>query len=115
MITQHKLTDLFPGSAGGRALRDRRGTEHFATIGQRGGHTTVQRHGREHMRELGRRSAAARRWKKFKGSHIRKNCFSGWTEIVRIVPWWPHQPERLRNRKYPVLVSFLIDIYPEVS
>lgn len=115
-LIQNKLSDLLPGSPGGRALRDQYGAPHFATIGQRGGYTTVQRHGREHMRMLGRRSAEARHWKKFKGPYTRKQRFSLHVEVERVIPWWPHQPERSRNRKYPVLVAFLIDIQPnEVS
>ena len=110
---QHKLTELLPGSAGGCALRDRRGTEHFATIGQRGGNTTVQRHGISHMRELGRRSAEVRRWKKFKGPYTRKRQFSLHIEVERVIPWWPHQPRRQR-RKYPELVVFHLHI-EEVS
>lgn len=101
---QHTLDECLPGSPGGRALKRRRGRAHFSQIGRRGGSTTAERYGRDHFVRAGKRSAEVRRTKKFKGPYVRRNRFSILTIVERIVPWWPHQPARQRNRKYPLLI-----------
>ena len=112
---QHELRELQRGSPGGRALRDQRDDDYFRKIGKKGGDTTAARHGSEHFADMGRKSAEVRRWKKFKGPFTRRNWFPLLTVIERIVPHWPHQPARQRNRKKPLLIvtdSYLEEVAP---
>lgn len=41
-FTQHDLFGLFPGAAGGRALRDTHGRVYLVTIATKGGRTTLE-------------------------------------------------------------------------
>lgn len=110
---QHELSERLPGSPGGRALRDQRDDDYFRKIGKKGGDTTAERHP-EQFAVMGRKSAEVRRWKKFKGPFTRRNWFPIATLIERIVPFWPHQPERQRNRKKPLLIvtdSYLEEVH----
>jgi hypothetical protein len=43
-----------PGSAGGRALVERRGLAHMREMGGNGGRRTVELYGSEHMRTMGK-------------------------------------------------------------
>jgi hypothetical protein len=62
-FTQHDLFGLFPGAAGGRALRDTYGRVYLVTIATKGGQTTLERHGEDYMRELASRGGKAKRQK----------------------------------------------------
>jgi hypothetical protein len=62
-FTQHDLFGLFPGAAGGRALRDMYGRVYLVTIAAKGGRTTLERYGRDYMRELASRGGKAKRHK----------------------------------------------------
>jgi general stress protein YciG len=46
---------------GGRATRDKRGTEHYRRIGAIGGATVLEKHGLEFYREIGRRGGETTR------------------------------------------------------
>jgi hypothetical protein len=57
------LFGLFPGAAGGRALRDIYGRVYLVTITAKGGRTTLERYGKDYMRELASRGGKAKRHK----------------------------------------------------
>ena len=60
---QHDLFGLFPGAAGGRALRDTYGRVYLVTIATKGGRTTLERYGKDYMKELASRGGKAKRYK----------------------------------------------------
>src|ERR1700709_1589787 len=55
-FTQRDLFGLFPGAAGGRALRDTYGREYLVAIAAKGGRTTLERYGLDNMRREGEAS-----------------------------------------------------------
>jgi hypothetical protein len=90
---------LLPGFAGGRALLEKRGVEHFRQLAQ----LSSQRS--EHERRTAARIGSAARLRRLY-QEPRTRVYVELDELVteRIVPWWPHQKERQR-RKRPVMVK----------
>jgi hypothetical protein len=90
---------LLPGFAGGRALLEQRGVEHFRQLAQR----SAQRS--SHERRTAARMGSATRLRRLY-QEPRTCVYVELDELVteRIVPWWPHQRERQR-RKRPVMVK----------
>lgn len=100
---QTKLFSLFPGSAGGRALAERRGAGYLADLGRTGGLSTRDRYGRDRFAELGRASGAARR--------LRRDSLPRTVQrldgtAARVIPWQPHREssEYSPRRRRPVFV-----------
>jgi hypothetical protein len=89
---------LLPGFAGGRALLEQRGVEHFRQLAQ----LSAQRN--EHERRTAARNGSATRLRRLY-HEPRTRVYVELDELVRerIVPWWPHQ-KRKQHRKRPVFV-----------
>lgn len=103
-MKQHELRDLFPGSAGGRAVLDRRGTEYFRQLGARGGRTTTQRYGRGYMRLLGARGGTERRRRLYSRARLVRPWYGG---LERRVPYWP--AKTAKRRKRPIFVAITLE------
>ncbi len=110
---QHDLFGLFPGAPGGRALRDQRGIEYLAAIGATGGQTTYQRHGREHMSRIGAAGRAARRIRRITQPQTLLFFSESYTEIIRIVPYWP--PRSTQRRRHPGYVVIYLALYNRIT
>jgi hypothetical protein len=98
-MRQRNLTELCPGSAGGRALAERRGIEYLRQLGSRGGRTTRQRYGVEHLRQLGSRGG---REKQRRILTWPMTVTSLYGDVERRVPYWPRRSTARRKR--PVFV-----------
>lgn len=104
-MEQQDIWGLFPGAAGGRAVRDKRGVNYLNDLARKGGQETVKRYGIEHMRKLARKGGQAKRDKVY----TQPATIEEWDgTIVRRVPWYPHQKARKR-RKRPVLVKIELE------
>jgi hypothetical protein len=102
-FTQHDLFGLFPGSLGGRTLRDTYGHDHLVSIAATGGQTTLGRYGKSYMRELASRGGKAKRHKAD-------------TQPRTVIHWdgtperhVPYRPPRSRRRRPLVVRIFLGD------
>jgi hypothetical protein len=100
-MKQHRLSDLMPGSAGGRALAAQRGASYLQSIAALGGAATVDRHGRSYMQQIGRAGRAAQLRRQLSPRVI---CYDG--APVMIIPWFPprEHPRYHRRRRRPILV-----------
>jgi hypothetical protein len=96
---QHTLSELCPGSPGGRALADLRGPGYFREIGSRGGRTTVQRHGLAHIRQLASAGGCEKRRRLYSWPRTVRPWHGG---IERCVPYWPRHSTKRRKR--PIFV-----------
>ena len=106
---QLSFFSLLPGSAGGRALRALRGNDYFASLA----HTAAHNRTAQQRQELALKSAQERQRRLYSSPRTVSYIEAGFLVIERVVPWWPHQPNRQR-RKRPVLVRIEIERY-EVS
>lgn len=104
-MQQSKLSDLLPGSAGGRRLVELRGRDHLVKLGASGGRSTARRHGVEYMRQLGASGGRAKRRRQY----MTPATIKSWDGVIyRRIPYWPHQPQRRRRRR-PVFVRVELD------
>lgn len=95
-MQQSKLTDLLPGSAGGRRLVDLRGRDHFVQLGASGGRSTARRYGVAYMRQLGASGGRAKRRRQY----TTPATIRSWDGVIyRRIPYWPHQVRRRRRRR----------------
>jgi hypothetical protein len=97
--SEHHQTDFFsllPGSAGGRALRDRRGKEHFSNLAR----SAAAQRTDEERSEISRKAAKERRRRLYSEPRTVYREGAGLRVIERIVPWFPNQS----RRKRPVFV-----------
>lgn len=102
---QHDIFHLLPGVAGGRALRDQRGNEYFAYLARRGAAMRSQ----EVRRAISKKGANEARRRLYTTPRSLTYEVLGHRVTERIVPYWPHQKERLRNRKRPIFVYIETD------
>lgn len=96
---QRELRELFSGSAGGRAIVERHGTDHMRALGALGGRTTVERHGAGHMRALGALGGSESRKRLYRWP---KDVYSLDGTPQRRIPYYP--PRSTRRRRRPVFV-----------
>lgn len=101
---QLSFFSLLPGSAGGRALRTLRGNDYFATIAQ----TAAQNRTAQQRQEQARKSAQERQRRRYFSPRTVCYIEAGFRVVERVVPWWPHQPNRQR-RKRPIFVRIEIE------
>ena len=98
---QHDLFGLFPGTPGGRALRDTYGRDYLITIATKGGRTTLERYGKDYMRELASRGGKAKRHKE----DTQPRNVTHWDgSPARHVPY---RPPRSRRRRALIIRFFL--------
>src|SRR3954469_3458915 len=91
---QHDFFHLFPGFAGGRALREQHGSEHFRHLAWLSSQRSA------HERRQTAQNAIATRLRRL--YTIPRTCvYRELDELVteRIVPWWPHQKNRQRWKR----------------
>jgi hypothetical protein len=98
---QLELWSLLPGSAGGRALKEKRGTKYFRQIGKRGGEATREKYGVEYLRH---QVGEARR-ERLRRLRVEPRTIYYFGDQVRIVPYWPENAHP--NRKHPLYVRIL--------
>lgn len=100
---QTDLYQLMRGVAGGRALRDKYGTDYMAQLGRAGGRATVARYGRSYMATLGERGRAARRLRR-DTLPITIRHWDGY--LYRRIPFWPAPGTMFysRRRRRPILI-----------
>ncbi len=105
---QLSIFQLLPGSAGGRALRDLKGTEYFADLARRAAANRTQ----EERRALAKKAANERKRRLFTTprTEVTYGFLAPFRLTERIVPWFPHQKERQRNRKHPIFVRIELDV-----
>ena len=98
---QHALSELFPGSPGGRALAATCTPGHYSRIGAAGGASTVTRYGRSHMSTIGAAGRAAQRRGQLAPRRIVYD-----DQVVTIFPWFPPQSHPAYNsrRRRPIQV-----------
>lgn len=96
-MKQSKLTDLLPGSAGGRRCVELHGASRMVQLGSAGGRSTVERFGREYMRQLGSAGGRAKRRKEYTIPRTIR-AWDGYR--YRRIPYWPAG----RRRRRPVWV-----------
>jgi hypothetical protein len=101
-VEQRQLKELYRGSAGGRALRDRRGREYFRDLGRRGGRTTVQRLGTAHMNAIGERGRTERQRRLYGWPRNVRNL---WGITERRIPYWPRHSTSRRQRPIMIYVE----------
>jgi hypothetical protein len=87
---------LLPGAAGGRALRDQRGTEHFSTLAR----TAALERTHEERSQIARKAAQERRRRLYNLPKTVSYEMAGLQIIERVVPYWPLG----RPRKRPIFV-----------
>lgn len=105
---QHQLSELAPGSPGGRALRERRGVGYFAEIGSRGGRRTVSTYGLLHMRSLAAAGGREKRRRLYSWPRTVRPWYGG---LERRVPYGP--PKSTKRRKRPVFVRIELEVQYE--
>ncbi len=105
---QLSIFQLLPGSAGGRALRDLKGTDYFADLAKRAAAKRTQ----EERRALAKKAAQERKRRLFTlpRTKVTYGFLAPFRLTERIVPWFPHQKERQRNRKRPIFVRIELDV-----
>lgn len=101
---QLSFFSLLPGSAGGRALRALCSEDYFATLA----HTAAQNRTAQERQELAVKSAKERQRRRYYSPHTVSYIEAGFRVVERVVPWWPHQPNRQR-RKRPIFVRIEIE------
>jgi hypothetical protein len=99
---QYRQIDFFhllPGSAGGRSLRDRRGSEYFSDPAKNAAARKTKKE-RQAIHQKGVKERL-RRLYTIPRTEIYEEL--GYLVTERIVPWWPHQRGR-QKRKRPIFV-----------
>jgi hypothetical protein len=89
---------LLPGSAGGRALRDRKGSEYFSELAR----NAAARKTREERQAIHQKGVAERLRRLY--SIPRTEIYEELEDLVveRIIPYWSHR--RTKRRRRPVFV-----------
>jgi hypothetical protein len=89
---------LLPGSAGGRALRDRRGSEYFSELAK----SAAAKKTREERQAIYQKGVKERLRRLY--TIPRTEIYQELEYLVteRIVPWWPHW--RTKRRRRPIFV-----------
>jgi hypothetical protein len=94
---------LLPGSAGGRALRDLRGSEYFSELAR----NAAARRTREERQAIHQKGVSERRRRLYTIPRTVVHEEVGYRITERVVPWWPHWATKRRKR--PIYVRIEIE------
>lgn len=107
MVEFHQ-TDFFsllPGSAGGRALKEKRGTGHFVEMAR----AAAAERSPEERQAIAHKAARERRRRLYSWPRTVCREMAGWRIIERVIPYWPHQKGR-RRRTRPMFVRIEVAV-----
>jgi hypothetical protein len=100
--------DLLPGSAGGRALRDRRGSEYFSELAK----NAAARKTKEERQAIHQKGVTSRLRRLYTVprtvTSIQEGLNAAWRVTERIIPYWPRRTTC--RRKKPVMVRIELSV-----
>jgi hypothetical protein len=96
---QQSFFHLLPGSAGGRALRDQRGTEYFSNLAK----AAADRRTPQERQAIALKAAEERQRRRLTLPRTAILLGNGYRITERIVPYWP------KRRKRPLFVRIELE------